>query len=144
MILTYKTSVTLIIHIQNRNKCWCNALYLLHKQINSHESRFSLHVFGLLTNGTQRIRLVVSSGREPLTSRSQNPQLSATPHMYDMYYLTQKNFNITEFTLFFVAISFCLIKKIMKPLVIILMSAINTVTKCYITIFIRYQSLQRE
>ena len=31
-------------------KVWCNALYLLHKQINSHESRFN--VFGLFTNST--------------------------------------------------------------------------------------------
>ena len=54
---------------------WCNALYLLHNYINSHDSRFNL--FWLLTNSTQRIRLVASGGREPVSFRSlASPPLS--------------------------------------------------------------------
>ena len=46
--------------------------------INSHESRFNL--FGLLTN-TQRLSLVASGGRDPVTFRSLSPTLPATPDM---------------------------------------------------------------
>ena len=49
--------------------------------INSYESRFNL--FGLLTNSTQRICLVASGGREPVTFRSQSLTLSRyTTHVY--------------------------------------------------------------
>ena len=71
-------------HIQQRSstlffKVWCNALYLLHKYINSHESRFNL--FGLLTNSTQRICLVARAELELVTLRSQSRRLPSTPHM---------------------------------------------------------------
>ena len=62
------------IHYMNKN-VWCNTLYLLHKLINGHESRF--YLFGLLTNSTQRIYLVAKAhGCEPVTFRSQSPTLS--------------------------------------------------------------------
>ena len=60
-------------------KVWGNALYLLHKWINSHESRFNL--FGLLTNSTQRICLVARAGLELVTFRSQSRRFPSTPHM---------------------------------------------------------------
>ena len=60
-------------------KVWCNAHYLLHKEINSHESRFNL--FGLLTNSTQRIYLVARAGLERVTFRSQSQRFPSTPHM---------------------------------------------------------------
>ena len=53
---------------------WCNASYLLHKYINSHESR--LNLFGLLTYSTKRICLVARGGRKLVTFRSQSPTLS--------------------------------------------------------------------
>ena len=47
---------------------WCSALYLLHKLINSHESRFDL--FGLLTNFKLGMCFIAASGRKPVTLRS--------------------------------------------------------------------------
>ena len=60
-------------------KVWYNALYLLHKEINSHESRFNL--FGLLTNSTLRICLVARGGLKLVTFRSQSRRFPSTPHM---------------------------------------------------------------
>ena len=77
---------------------WCNALYLLHKLINSHESRFNL--FGLLTNNTQRICLVAKGGRELVTFRSQSPTLSLfTTHVdKDNAYIAETSCSTTILT----------------------------------------------
>ena len=74
-LLTFHATAQLI----HALKVWCNALYLLHKYINSHESRFNL--FGLLTNSTQRICLVARAGLELVTFRSQSRRFPATPHL---------------------------------------------------------------
>ena len=59
-VATIDRTVILLDLLVLKKIVWCNAFYLLHKQINSHESRFNL--FGLLTNSTQRICLVARAG----------------------------------------------------------------------------------
>ena len=48
-----KTNTTKKKNLKEKRTLWCNALYLLHKQNNSHESRFNL--IELLTNNTHRL-----------------------------------------------------------------------------------------
>ena len=67
-------------HMKIKN-VWCNALYLLHKWINSHKVR--LNLFGLLTNSTKRICLVVRGGRELVTFRSHSSTFSSNATYVD-------------------------------------------------------------
>ena len=70
-------NIATLIQLLKKN-VWCNALYLLHKLINSNESRFNL--FGLLTNSTQRIIMsygdLARGGLKLVTFRSQSSTLS--------------------------------------------------------------------
>ena len=69
---------------------WCYALYLLHIQIRSQESRF--HLFGLLTNSsTQRICPVAAGGRDPVTLRSLVHRLVDCPTQLDIYFIPLHN-----------------------------------------------------
>ena len=65
--------------IRTIDNLWCNAIYLIPKQINSDDSTFNL--FGLLANSTERV-LVATVGRKSVTSRAQNlPLRHYTTHV---------------------------------------------------------------
>ena len=76
LLLSYCGQKTLYSELSLRLKCWCYALYLLHKLANNHESRFNL--LGLLNQ--QSLTCMSVAGLERMTTGSvaKHLNLSAT------------------------------------------------------------------